>query len=404
MTIKLSVRDYDDAEIRAKRQIGVSAIAAYSPSHFLSRGFVTNISDVSELWRYVDSMHTQRFIENLNSGLGGGLKPHEFELLKTITDEVIQFSTAIGHPLTGRNTTTRALISVRVLETLESVLGQRPLTILNLGDGCGYLSRMLAEAGHRAICMDVTQVFYLYQNNFLADVLGERFIELATAEDQNEWPRPGCVTHLPWWRFIDRKLELPKLDVVFANHMLSEMDPIALHHAFSIMKRANEHYDQAPPMLICDGLGGEFSRYVSAISSLRQIGFYIHFHGPIYDLEEPDYAITCLAPEAVKTYQFASSRQHIERLMGRLLSDEEWRSWSKKTFTKYEALRLASIRAPFPSSHALAEMEKNRGFSVTTGQIADYMLRLCKDRCVSFFTDDELFERSYGRIVEFKNP
>ena len=48
------------------------------------------------------------------------------------------------------------------------------------------------------------------------------------------------IMHLPWWHFANTDFYLPKIDLVIANHMLSEMSVTAFRHTFNIIFNSNK--------------------------------------------------------------------------------------------------------------------------------------------------------------------
>ena len=226
---RLSVSEYDSLESNQKLSICLEKIQAYFPTLFAERGFSIRVRSSDELWKYADVMQNQRFSNNISLGLGGKVSKEEFDILKTLTENVVNLTSSLGRVSLGRNVISRSLITSRVLTALKKTsLLEKKLNILELGGGCGYQASAFQLTGDNVFLMDNTQAFYLFQNNFYEYTCPEKFLELAKypIEEANNFLKKSetadnMITHCPWWLFVNDQLSLPKIDVVIANHMLS---------------------------------------------------------------------------------------------------------------------------------------------------------------------------------------
>ena len=106
----------------------------------------------------------------------------------------------------------------------------RPLRILEIGPGSGYLGLLLANDGHQYFAMDAAQAFYLYQKKLWSDIYGSDYFDYSESSSR---PDSTKITHIPWWQFANLSIPIPDVDVVTINHALAEMHPQAVKTIFA---------------------------------------------------------------------------------------------------------------------------------------------------------------------------
>jgi len=215
------IRQYDDAELEGRTRVPNWAISAFSLEVFESIGYPHRIRLARELWRYHDVMQDNRLDWNL--ALIGTSMDSETELIHRAAKAIANFSLShFGFASTGVDMLSRAVYQFSLIsDTLRAK--QKPWTILEVGPGCGYLGLLLGLCGHRYIALEASQAFRIYQSALFSDVFGVEYADGLTQRD-------GRVSHLTWWDFCAEGSSLPRLTLATANHMLTEMNRMALEH------------------------------------------------------------------------------------------------------------------------------------------------------------------------------
>ncbi|MDB4805118.1 class I SAM-dependent methyltransferase [bacterium] len=233
----LKVKDYNQAEQECMAMLPVRVIQAFQPITFREIGYPVHIRRESELFKYVDVMHEQRFENDFQNLFGGGLRVEEFELLKRVTEWICRFSESrFGKKAIARGSVLRAL---NVMRHIKYVHGDKRPTVFEIGPGCGYLGAMLILEGYPYAGTDISQAFYLYQNHFWNFITDGKVTELAEHGNNTEAlaeVSPKSALHIPWWKFFDANFlkKLPSFDIITCNHVLCEMHPESLGYNLRI--------------------------------------------------------------------------------------------------------------------------------------------------------------------------
>jgi len=215
------IRLYDEAELEGRTRIPNWAISAFDLEVFQSIGYPHRIRLARELWRYHDVMQDNRLEWNLS--LIGTSMDNQTELISRVAGAISGFSEShFGFPSAGVDMLSRAVYQFSLIsETLKTQ--QQPWTILEVGPGCGYLGLLIGLSGHRYIALEASQAFRIYQGALFGYVFGAEYADGLT-------PREGRVSHISWWDFCSEGSSLPSLTLATANHMLTEMNRMALEH------------------------------------------------------------------------------------------------------------------------------------------------------------------------------
>jgi hypothetical protein len=256
MTATLQPTVYDALEAAGRGGLPNRVIEAFHPETFSATGYPVHIRDEGELWRYVDVMHETRLEQTVNQVLGG-LTDEEFALFGRAVRFMIGFTQAqFGHALRCENALLRAMNIYRYIKALK------PSTVMELGPGSGYLGLLLILDGIGYIACENTQAFYLLQNRLWQAAAGVRFLELAEdgrslREVLSGLPDAAAV-HVPWWKVVDLDLaNLPgSLDVVTANHCLTEMQPNAMKY---YLRMASSLLQPLPGAFVFEGWGSQIN-------------------------------------------------------------------------------------------------------------------------------------------------
>ncbi|MBI3021760.1 MAG: class I SAM-dependent methyltransferase [Candidatus Omnitrophica bacterium] len=260
------------------------AIMAFQPVVFHQYGYPARVRMGAELFKYIDVMHDLRFEEDFHQLLGG-LTREEFDLLQRLTTLICRFSEArFGRKALARSSVLRHLYVLRHIRYLS---GGRPLRVLEIGPGCGYLGAMLMLEGYSYAAMDVTQAFYLYQNWFWNFISDGQVTELARdsglAPREMTAPQPGGILHVPWWEFVRSALRSgAPFDLVVCNHALCEMHRDSLAFILKSARRLLDAQDGRPKAFVLEGWGARYISLSEATKSFYRAGFtMVHNDGGI---------------------------------------------------------------------------------------------------------------------------
>lgn len=212
----VSIQDYHDAEIKGLDKVSNRIMAAACPLTFQRLNYPMRIFSNSQLKFYADALHEGRAETDFNSLLGGAITKDEWETWQRIYRCVRDLV-----PVTPRGSLVRAQYSYRAI--LDHFKARPFATIVEIGPGSGYLSAMLNMGGFTVIPIEVTQAFYIWQSTLFSNLLGSHFYAPLAPVD---WTKPARVCHTPWWEFYRADTEIldsQKVDLVVANHCLTEM-------------------------------------------------------------------------------------------------------------------------------------------------------------------------------------
>jgi hypothetical protein len=263
-------------------------LQAFAPFLFSKLNFLTSVDDDSELWKFIDTMQELRYEQNIKI-LGPFISEDEKKITEWFSQRVSDFTKEFFNFSTvARNSYTRSLISYRYIKNLFDKgidLNKRHGTVLEIGPGCGYLGLMLTRSGFNYISTDITQSFYMYQHFLNKNIWSENFYEGAESDvgsyDFNSY---GSI-HIPWWHWVDEELELPELDLVVINHVLTEMHENSVRYLLS--KIVNNHLikkNKEPTYIFIEGFGNETFRSAdSVVKTMDEYGFNIIENKSFFD-------------------------------------------------------------------------------------------------------------------------
>ena len=296
--MSISVEEYNRVERLAIENIDSSQlIEAFFPVTFGNTGYPIRISKEKELVRYVDVMHSLRFENDFRSLMNGSLTDDEFSLLRELTILICQFCESnFGRKMIARASVLRML---NVLRHIKYIFGTARPSIFEVGPGCGYLGALSILSGYPYGGTDVTQAFYIYQNHLWDFISDNNLIELAYGESSKKFQAPSsnCPIHIPWWKFSTLKSgEIPKFDVVTANHVLCEMNRDSLRLSLRIAKEMLR--GDGLKLFIFEGWGEEAptveTKHRSGISTAKQV--FNDFDKVGFELVHNDNYITVFEP------------------------------------------------------------------------------------------------------------
>lgn len=305
---RLTVAEYDLAEQNAILEAPLEVFGAFQPEFFRQFGYTTRVQQESELHKFVDANHDNQYGKNI-AGILDGLTKEEFELVKLLTEKVLNFTeSSFGIKSLARGNISRSLVPLRHIKYL---VGESRPAIFEIGPGAGYLGAMLMLEGFPYAATDITQSLYLYQNHLWNAVSDGNVIELANDNSPVEGfptPAPGQAIHVPWWKFSRLKPGLtPNFEVVTSNDCLNEMGGHALQFTLNITRGFGSESNS--PIFVIHGWGSTRMTGTGA-SSLR-------FHRSGFVPVHHDSMITIMAPRGSFAYLRLPSK--VSRLRRRIL-------------------------------------------------------------------------------------
>ena len=246
--MSLTVAAYDAEERDALGRVGYTEYSAFATKTFDEHRFPTRMTSESQIFRYVDWYHGQD-----KQRLEPGQFYREASLETNYTMDEVQILTkvseaarAITEKLCGRKIGAHfnhqgTIGLFRAAHAISEISGENPLSVFEIGPGCGYVGAMIGLAGHRYASYDVTQGYYIWQSRLLEHLFGEEFTEFAANPEAN-FDNPSRMMHLPWWEFMNlyRGCTI-NADVVISNANLGEMNRDCLRYVIRIAKKMMEN-------------------------------------------------------------------------------------------------------------------------------------------------------------------
>lgn len=286
---KLTVAEYDTFEEKAIMTTPIRIIEAFQPVLWNVTGFPSRIKKDCELYKYVDTMHELRF-ENDFENLLGNLTIEEFGMLQQVTKLILSFSEKnFNRKLIARSSVLRM---INVFRHIKYLYGNNRPRIFEVGPGCGYLGGMLLLDNYPYASTDISQAFYLYQNNFLDFISEGKLLEGVHSEINLNKIQEQFNIHIPWWKFVKLNSQSSaEFDLITSNHCLCEMHPQSLAFTLAI-SRIFLRNKAVPKIFMFEGTGWDF-RYTmeSVINAFEKFGF---------SLLHNDSQITILTPKENK--------------------------------------------------------------------------------------------------------
>ena len=288
---RLGVAEYIRAEREAVSRVPIEVTRSFRPVTFQEVGITTDIQSERDLAGLIDVQHETRFERDYDDYLRG-LTKEEFELFMKINEAVVRYSE--DHFSQSQVVRCPILRAIHLLRHFNYVTqGKKGLRVFETGPGSGYVTSLLHMSGHRVAATDVTQCFYLYQNNFWDYLSNGGVRELVLKDDSfQEAVDSGKhpIVHIPWWKLATlRPPNLPKFDIITANHCLGEMHPHSLRCYARLYREFLRDGDQDIRAVIFEGWGAPTKGHVHEISEVfYNAGFRLVFYDGAFVIFVPD--------------------------------------------------------------------------------------------------------------------
>jgi len=261
---KLTIQEYNTLEQKSLIDTSNFLIEAFAPAGFQITNYPDRIYHENELWRYMDVMQENSYMMNLYN-LNHGLSQLEYDITKKVILKFKHFGKTLSEKLYFKSGLSKQLL---IFRAINNIFGEKKINIFELGPGSGFLTALLATAGHKIYCLDNSQAFYIYQNHFWQEF---GINEWARGEERYE--DNNNIIHIPWWLWANTEFEMPKIDVIVANAVLNEMKSDALKYTLS---KINNTIDENG-MLLYAQAGEQFvSKYENSKGALYSYGWFLH--------------------------------------------------------------------------------------------------------------------------------
>ena len=252
---------YSKSEKEGLKGLTNSAIMGFQPYYWSYNGFPTRIKSIEEIWRYHDSMQDNRYLWNKKCIENCSIENKDLTLLDEVKEKIYKFSVEFNFPYKSPaiNALTRAFYQYLRIKRISNINKNKP-TVLELGPGCGYLGILLLLSGYKYIALESTQAFYIYQNCLWKSIFKDNY------NNGIDEYRSESIRHIPWWEFNKLNYKFPDFELFTANHVLSEMHPIALNKILDIFNN-NSNFSLKG---FIDGMGHEHTSYNKVFLNLSR--------------------------------------------------------------------------------------------------------------------------------------
>ena len=262
---KISIEEYNTLEREGLTNISNFSIEAFAPAGFQATNYPDRIYHERELWRYMDVMQENSYASNLIC-LENGLSQFEFDTAQKVILKFKEFCATISDNICYKSGLSKQLF---IFRNINNLFPNKKLTIFELGPGSGFLTALLATAGHRVYCLDNSQAFYIYQNHFFQQI---GINEYARKEERHGKVEERPINHIPWWLWVNENFKLPKVDIFVGNAVLNEMKSNALRYT---LNKINQSIDENAFLFFCQSGENIVSKYEDTMRTLYEYGWFL---------------------------------------------------------------------------------------------------------------------------------
>jgi hypothetical protein len=226
------IQSYAHLENSAQADLAPFITRAFQPITFINKGFKTTIVSSNELWKYLDTMHENRFTTNLKL-LSNGLTSEEFGLFKSALEIALELSKKLEHPILPVDSLSRAIVQWRAINTLKN----KDTSVLELGPGSGYLGLLCGLSNWKYASVEPTQCYSVF-NNLLWNFAG---FKVSFASHQSDIGSDNFC-QIPWWVWANKDSNIRDFNNVAINHVIREMSPLSLTYSLKKISEIKVNY------------------------------------------------------------------------------------------------------------------------------------------------------------------
>lgn len=220
----LNVEYYNNEESIKKWELPNRFLQAFQPEIFEKIGFPSKINSNKEVFRFIDSMHDGRldYYYNIEKMQPTRL---EFEKIKELCKDISGYTCKrYSKNIIVKAPLLTATTAVRIIKALTDA--NNIPTIFEIGGGSGMVGAMLHKEGYPYISTDITQAFYITQNNLWEGLFPDKVEECF--EMPVELKDTDKIYHIPYWNLWKLRESELEADIIVANHCLAEMHEYSL--------------------------------------------------------------------------------------------------------------------------------------------------------------------------------
>ena len=268
------IKSYKEAERIGRQDIPNVAIQAFALAWWRSSDYPHEIESSSELWKFHNQMHDGRF--DLNATLIGEIDSSLHQTIISTAEILVSYTkSTFGFADCARESFSRAILQFNYLYRLNRDLSS--MSILEIGPGNGYLGLLLAIHGVKYYALEACQAFYMYQNSIWNYAFGNSYFDgIKRREEGSE----TIIEHVPYWNVCNRDFMFPNVTHISANHVISEMNPLAINRICQLIARS-----KTPPTIVIEGLGYPHIPHHEVKKMFTSQGFHWEsYEGGIIDL------------------------------------------------------------------------------------------------------------------------
>jgi len=310
----LTIETYNASESLATDKLGLRAAQAYSPATFEDLNYPVRVNEMTQLLRYVDTMHETsdgKYFDKAQfqySKAEGKTISHVAQVATDLTEQ------AFGKRIRPWMAPFGAVPTFRIIEAFKKQTKSDKLRVLEIGPGSGYLGALLIERGFDYASMDNTQGFYLWQNH-LYNALAPGEVKDWASEQTLPAKWDARINHVAWWQWagLDQHSTLD-CDVIVCDHALGEFHPIALRHTLRVIR--NILKGDGPKLFFFTSPGREHYSDINAIGrACIQSGMELLFYKGFFGFTVPESSLSQYAIRSDHAF-----KTHFEFKIKRLFS------------------------------------------------------------------------------------
>ena len=270
--IMISIDDYNTNENQALQYLSNRAIEAFRPVTFMLTNYPGQVHYEQELIRYIDVMHETKEAKYFSDAYQYSVD--EAELISSVCAKVMKLSAeSFGRPVRPLMAPLAAITLFRVISEVAEYLGNKSLSVFEIGPGSGYLGALLMNSGHSYASMDITQAFYLWQSRLYNHLAPGEFLDLASYSKLcDAMDIEKRVRHVPWWIYNTFHKEcLFDVDIVVCDHALGEVSENALKYIVRVSSQMLSN--SRLPLFIFASTGAQaMNKRAKIFSELKEAG------------------------------------------------------------------------------------------------------------------------------------
>lgn len=344
----LTVEQYNTYEEEGRQNVPNKFLEAFQSENFETVGFPSRIRNSKEIYKFLDSMHDGRlrfYYEDKN--LACAPTYEEFETIKTLSKDIYDFSAetygrgvVVKAPILAMSKVCRKIKALSELNVCEENMP----TIFEIGAGNGVLGIMLHRLGYKYISTDVTQAFYLEQNNLWEGLDPDCVMECFDCIDNLKDIDKDKMIHIPYWKLWELRNTNLEADIVVSNDNLLEMTEMALRFYLQYSKQLMRN--------------SEYKLFVAwhpGSALLRQVDYLL----PLFD--EMGYALL-YSERFFVVFALKDKKQILPAHIGDIMAREHYRKafpvWGNPLDKTAAMIYKANQKAHDEPKVPLAEIEK----------------------------------------------